>query len=87
MEEFIVIVGVLSIIGFCLNYMEKRRVVNGHGGYPTWAMALLGVFAPFGSLMGMLICGNRLKCTLLVILVPLMLIALVLGTYLLRGEI
>lgn len=85
MEGFIIIIGVLSMLGFCINFMEKNRITNGGSPYPTWAMALLGVIAPFGSLMGMLICANRLKCKLLIILVPLMLIALVLGTYLLRG--
>ena len=87
MEIYLTLIGILSIIGYCINALEKHRIDSGETPYPTWVMAALGVIAPFGSLAGMLICGNRLKCKLMIILVPLMLILLVVGTYLLRGNI
>lgn len=84
MEALLIITGILSIYAFILNGAEKMRVKSGKGRYPTALMAITGVIAPFGALMGMLLFGNRLKNTLLVILVPLMLIAFTLGVYLLR---
>ncbi len=84
MEALLIITGVLSIYAFILNGAEKCRVNSGKGYYPTVLMAITGVIAPFGALMGMLLFGNRLKNTLMVILVPLMLIAFTLGVYLLR---
>lgn len=84
MEALLIITGILSVYAFILNGAEKMRVKSGKGQYPTALMAITGVIAPFGALMGMLLFGNRLKNTLLVILVPLMLIAFTLGVYLLR---
>lgn len=84
MEALLIITGILSVYAFILNGAEKMRVKSGKGRYPTTLMAITGVIAPFGALMGMLLFGNRLKNTLMVILVPLMLIAFTLGVYLLR---
>lgn len=87
MEELLIITGILSIYGFVLNGAEKARTKSGKAPYSTLLMAITGVIAPFGSLMGMLLFGNRLKQTFMVIFVPLMLILYVLGVYLLRGSI
>ena len=84
MEALLIITGILSVYAFILNGAEKMRVKSGKGRYQTALMAITGVIAPFGALMGMLLFGNRLKNTLMVILVPLMLIAFTLGVYLLR---
>lgn len=84
MEALLIITGILSVYAFILNGAEKMRVKSGKSRYPTVLMAITCVIAPFGSLMGMLLFGNRLKNTLMVILVPLMLIAFTLGVYLLR---
>lgn len=84
MEALLIVTGILSIYAFILNGAEKMRVKSGKSHYPTALMAITGVIAPFGALMGMLLFGNRLKNTLMVILVPLMLIAFTLGVYLLR---
>lgn len=84
MEALLIVTGILSIYAFILHGAEKMRVKSGKSQYPTALMAITGVIAPFGSLMGMLLFGNRLKNTMMVILVPLMLIAFTLGVYLLR---
>lgn len=87
MEGLIIFAGITSILAFILNGAEKCRVKSGGQPYSTALMAIAGVIAPFGALMGMLLFGNRMKNTLMLILVPLMLVAFVLGVYLLRGEL
>lgn len=87
MNEFIIAVGIVSVLAFLLHAAEKNRILNGGKKYPTVLMIIMAVIAPFGSLMGMLICGNRLKQSFMVIMVPVLLALFLLGVYLLRGEI
>jgi len=87
MEEFIIAVGVMSVLAFILHGFEKNRIMAGKPQYSTALMAIAGVLAPFGSLMGMLLFGNRLRNKPMAILVPLMLIAFLLCVYLFRSEL
>lgn len=87
MDELIVGTGVLSVLAFLLHAFEKSRITAGQPQYSTTLMAIAGVIAPFGSLMGMLIMGNRLRDKLMLILVPVMLVLFLLGVYMLRGDI
>lgn len=86
-DTFIVIVGVISVIAYLLHAIEKHRRLKDQAPFPTPLMVFFGILAPFGSLMGMLLNGNRMKEKLMIILVPLMLIAFVAGVYFLRGSI
>lgn len=86
MDALIILTGIVSVLAFVLNGAEKCRVNAGREHYPTALMALAGVIAPFGALMGMLLFGNRLKDRMMMILVPVMLLLFVLGVYLLRGS-
>lgn len=84
MVEFIIIVGILSVVAFILHGAEKIRLLKKECGFPTLLMVVTGIFAPFGSLLGMLLFSNRVRQPVMIILVPGMLIAFVAGVYLLR---
>lgn len=87
MIEFIVAIGVISVLAFILHGFEKNRIMSGKSEYPTAMMIVAGVLAPFGSLMGMLLFGNRMKHRLMVIIVPVMLVLFLLFVYLFRSEL
>ena len=87
MEAFIIYTGIASVLAFILFGIDKRRQHYGKSPMPSALLIVAGVLAPFGALMGMLLFNNRLRQPLFIILVPLMLIAYVLCTYLFGHEL
>lgn len=84
MDDIIIFTGIVSVIAFTLHGIEFMRIKMGRSQLPTALMWVASVIAPFGALMGMLLCGTRLKNTALLVVTILLLIAFLLVIYLFR---
>ena len=87
MYELIIITGIVSILAFALHGAEYFRAQTGRGQLSTALVWITALIAPFGALMGMLLFSNRMKNTALLVFTIVMLIAFLLGVYLLRGSL
>lgn len=65
---FLVIVGLLSVMGFVLQAVDHSRVTNGKQPLSRGLLILGACIGSFGSLMGMLLFRNRLRDRMLLLL-------------------
>lgn len=84
MDDIIIFTGIVSVLAFTLHGVEFLRTKMGRSQLPTALMWIASLISPFGALMGMLLCGNRLKNIALLVFTIVMLIAFVLVIYLFR---
>lgn len=80
--EILLYTFISSIIVFLIFGWDKRRMTYTSDKTPSAIMIILSALAPFGAICGMILLGNRLRQSLFLIVVPLLLILYSLAVYL-----
>lgn len=79
--EILLYTFISSIIVFIIFGFDKRRQTYSGTKLPSAAMIILSALAPFGALFGMVLFNNRLRQTLFLISIPLLLILYAFAVY------